>query len=165
MLARLSHAHLDLQWQEIGERIKSFQPPKGRCEVINNGSFTIIDDTYNANLESTIAAIDYLQAFSGNGQRIFVFGDMFELGDSSLEQHRNVGEKCNEAALSAVLTVGQETIATDRAITNTAFHRHFDNKDDLLSSLKNIVNKGDKVLVKGSRGMQMETIVKAILTI
>jgi len=156
---------LGLQWQEISERIKSFQPPKGRCEVKNNGSFTIIDDTYNANLESTIAAIDYLQAFSGNGQRIFVFGDMFELGDSSLEQHRNVGEKCNEAALSAVLTVGQETIATDRAITNTAFHRHFDNKDDLLSSLKNIVNKGDKVLVKGSRGMQMETIVKAILTI
>ena len=44
-----------------------------------------------------------------------------------------------------------------------AFHRHFDNKDDLLSSLKNIVNKGDKVLVKGSRGMKMETIVEAML--
>jgi len=155
---------LGLQWQEISEKIKSFQPPEGRCEVKNNGLFTIIDDTYNANLESTIAAIDYLQAFSGNGQRIFVFGDMFELGDSSLEQHRSVGKKCDEAELSAVLTVGQETIATDRAITNTEFHKHFDNKDDLLLSLKSIVNKGDKVLVKGSRGMQMETIVKDILT-
>jgi len=83
--------------------------------------------------------------------------------ETDKEQHRSVGKKCDEAALSAVLTVGQETIATDRAITNTEFHQHFDNKDDLLLSLKSIVNEGDKVLVKGSRGMQMETIVKAIL--
>ncbi|MDP6339456.1 MAG: UDP-N-acetylmuramoyl-tripeptide--D-alanyl-D-alanine ligase [Candidatus Marinimicrobia bacterium] len=154
---------LGIKWQNIKDRIASFQPPKGRCEVKNNGSITIIDDTYNANLESTVAAIDYLKAFSGNGNRIFVFGDMFELGASSFEQHRSVGEKCDEAELSAVLTVGNETISTDAAINEMDFHRHFENKDDLLSSLKSIINEGDKVLVKGSRGMEMETIVEAIL--
>jgi len=154
---------LELEWLDIRDKIASFQPPKGRCDVKNNGSITIIDDTYNANLESTIAAIDYLKAFSGNGQRIFVFGDMFELGEFSSEQHRNVGQKCDEAGLSAVFTVGNETIATDSAMTQTEFHRHFDNKDDLLSSLKSIINEGDKILVKGSRGMRMETIVEAML--
>lgn len=156
---------LGLSWGEIRENVASFQPPKGRCEVKNNGMITIIDDTYNANLESTVAAIDYLKAFSGNGQRIFVFGDMFELGDLSQDQHRRVGEKCNEAELSAVFTVGEETVTTDAIITYSEHHKHFDNKDDLLTSLKSIVKDGDKVLVKGSRGMKMETIVEAMLAV
>ena len=156
---------LGLSWGEIRENVASFQPPKGRCEVKNNGMITIIDDTYNANLESTVAAIDYLKAFSGNGQRIFVFGDMFELGDLSQDQHRRVGEKCNEAGLSAVFTVGEATVTTDAIITYSELHRHFDNKDDLLTSLKSIVKDGDKVLVKGSRGMKMETIVEAMLAV
>ena len=154
---------LDLEWDAIKDRIATFLPPKGRCEVINNGTFTIIDDTYNANLESTVAAIEYLKAFSGNGQRIFVFGDMFELGDSSIEQHQAIGQKCDEAELSAVLTVGSETIATDGAIRKTNFHQHFESKDDLLKSFNEIVRESDKVLVKGSRGMKMETIVEAML--
>ena len=156
---------LGLSWGEIRENIASFKPPKGRCEVKNNGMITIIDDTYNANLESTVAAIDYLKAFSGNGQRIFVFGDMFELGDLSQDQHRRVGEKCNEAELSAVFTIGEETVTTDAIITYSELHKHFDNKDDLLISLKSIVKDGDKVLVKGSRGMKMETIVEAMLAV
>ncbi len=154
---------LGLAWEAIIDRITTFQPPKGRCEVKNNGSIIIIDDTYNANLESAIAAIDYLNAFSGNGQRIFVFGDMFELGDSSIDQHKAVGEKCNEAALSAVYTVGTETIATNGAILDAAYNEHFDNKDALVDTLKDNIQDGDKVLVKGSRGMQMETIVEALL--
>lgn len=154
---------LGLSWEAIIDRISTFQPPKGRCEVKNNGSIIIIDDTYNANLESAIAAIDYLKAFSGNGQRIFVFGDMFELGDSSIDQHKAVGEKCNEAALSAVYTVGTETIATNGAILDVAYNEHFDNKDALVDALKDNIQDGDKVLVKGSRGMQMETIVEALL--
>jgi len=156
---------LGLSWGEIRENVASFQPPKGRCEVKNNGMITIIDDTYNANLESTVAAIDYLKAFSGNGQRIFVFGDMFELGDLSQDQHRRVGEKCNEAELSAVFTIGEETVTTDAIITYSEHHEHFDNKDDLLTSLKSIIKDGDKVLVKGSRGMKMETIVEAMLAV
>ena len=153
---------LGLEWDAIIDRVQTFIPPKGRCEVKNNGVITIIDDTYNANLESTIAAIDYLKAFSGNGQRIFVFGDMLELGDSSIEQHKTIGEKCNDSEISAVLTVGKETIATDGALL-IDFHRHFNHKDDLLESLNEIIKEGDKVLVKGSRGMKMETIVEALL--
>ena len=153
---------LGLGWDTIIDRIKTFIPPKGRCEVKNNGKITVIDDTYNANLESTIAAIDYLKAFSGNGQRIFVFGDMLELGDSSIEQHKTIGEKCNDSKIDAVLTFGKETIATDGALL-IDYHRHYNHKEDLLKTLSEIAKDGDKVLVKGSRGMKMETIVEMLL--
>ena len=153
---------LGLGWDTIIDRIKTFIPPKGRCEVKNNGKITVIDDTYNANLESTIAAIDYLKAFSGNGQRIFVFGDMLELGASSIEQHKTIGEKCNDSKIDAVLTFGKETIATDGALL-IDYHRHYNHKEDLLNTLSQIAKDGDKVLVKGSRGMKMETIVEMLL--
>ncbi len=154
---------LGVEWDNVIEKIQSFTPPFGRCQVKQFDDITVIDDTYNANLISSLAALDYLKAFSGNGRRIFVFGDMFELGDLSQDQHRRVGEKCNEAELSAVFTVGEETVTTDAIITYSEHHKHFDNKDDLLTSLKSIVKDGDKVLVKGSRGMKMETIVEAML--
>ena len=63
---------LEISWEAIKDRIMTFKPPKGRCEIRSNGKITIIDDTYNANVESTLAAIDYLKAFSGNENKIFI---------------------------------------------------------------------------------------------
>ena len=75
--------------------MKSFLPPKGRCYVTKINDITIIDDTYNANLTSTLAALEYLNAFSNDGRKIFVFGDMLELGKASKDQHSEVGMKCS----------------------------------------------------------------------
>ena len=154
---------LDISWEAIKDRIITFRPPKGRCEIKTNGKITIIDDTYNANVESTLAAIDYLKAFSGNGKRIFVFGDMLELGSSSEKQHRIIGEKCQKEELSAVFTFGNETIVAHEEMNESILHKHFDEKEALLSSLNDIISKGDKILVKGSRGMRMEEIVEEII--
>ena len=154
---------LDISWEAIKDRIITFRPPKGRCEIKTNGNITIIDDTYNANVESTLAAIDYLKAFSGNGKRIFVFGDMLELGSSSEEQHRIIGGKCQKEELSAVFTFGNETIVAHEEMNESILHKHFDEKESLLSSLSDIISKGDKILVKGSRGMRMEEIVGEII--
>ena len=60
-----------------------------------------------------------------------------------LKMTRKIGKKCNQVKISTVLTIGNETIATDDEIDHSIIHKHFDNKDDLLSSLKNIVNNGD----------------------
>ena len=154
---------LDISWEAIKDRIITFRPPKGRCEIKTNGKITIIDDTYNANVESTLAAIDYLKAFSGNGKRIFVFGDMLELGSSSGEQHRIIGGKCQKEELSAVFTFGNETVVAHEEMNESILHKHFDEKEALLSSLNDIISKGDKILVKGSRGMRMEEIVGEII--
>jgi len=157
--------HLGIDWKTFEAQVRSFQSPKGRCEVKQVNHITIIDDTYNANLMSTLAAIDYLKAFSGNGRRIFVFGDMFELGDESLSHHRKVGEHCSEVNLDAVFTTGDSTLETDNAINSNIFHKHFASKPELVSELKDWIKDGDKLLVKGSRGMSMESILEDLETI
>ena len=154
---------LDVEWEAIKDRVSTFSPPKGRCEVKNNGSYIIIDDTYNANLESTLAAIDYLSAFSGQGEKVFIFGDMLELGDVSREQHIAIGKKCDEMELSAVLTYGKETIATSESIKKVKINQHFDSKEELIDFLQKIIKSNDKILIKGSRGMRMETIIQGIM--
>ena len=156
-------SELGLSWEAIKDRILTSKPPKGRCEIKTNGQITVIDDTYNANVDSTIAAIDYLKAFSGNGKRIFVFGDMLELGDSSEDQHRIIGKKCQKEELSVVFTIGNETIVAHEEINNSILHKHFEQKESLLSNLNEIISEGDKILVKGSRGMRMEKIVELII--
>jgi len=154
--------HLGIGWDTFREKVKSFQAPKGRCEVKQMNDITIIDDTYNANLNSTLASIDYLKAFSGNGRRVLVFGDMFELGEGSMAHHRQIGEHCLDMELDAVFSTGTETTATDRALNDSVYHQHFDSKNDLLAALQKWITAGDKLLVKGSRGMAMETIIKGL---
>ena len=154
---------LGVEWDAIKDRIETFTPPKGRCEVKNNGSYIVIDDTYNANLESAVAALDYLNAFSGDGKKIFIFGDMLELGKLSEEQHIAVGKKCDEQNLSAVLTYGNQSLSTYKTINKVEINHHFDNKSKLIDFANEIVSSNDKVLIKGSRGMKMETIVEGLL--
>ena len=154
---------LNISWDLFRDRISTFQPPPGRCEIKKSKNMTFIDDTYNANVESTIAAIDYLTGFSGNGRRILIFGDMFELGDESKNQHIKVGQKCIESNLDYVFTVGTETLATHKSITNGPKNMHFETKEDLIKELKTEITDGDKILVKGSRGMAMETIIETLM--
>ena len=155
---------LDVDWKDVIERIQSFSPPSGRCQVKQFEDVTVIDDTYNANLISSLAALDYLKAFAGNGRRIFVFGDMFELGPTSHEQHRQVGEKCTELELDGVFTLGENTVYTDSVINNDIDHQHFESHDAMIDSLKEMVHSGDKILFKGSRGMAMEKVIKGVFT-
>jgi UDP-N-acetylmuramoyl-tripeptide--D-alanyl-D-alanine ligase len=155
---------LDVDWKDVKERIQSFSPPSGRCQVKQFEDVTVIDDTYNANLISSLAALDYLKAFAGNGRRIFVFGDMFELGPTSHEQHRQVGEKCTELELDGVFTLGENTVYTDSVINSGIDHQHFESHDAMIDSLKEMVHSGDKILFKGSRGMAMEKVIKGVFT-
>ncbi|MBL7013248.1 MAG: UDP-N-acetylmuramoyl-tripeptide--D-alanyl-D-alanine ligase [Candidatus Marinimicrobia bacterium] len=152
---------LGISWDTFRERIKTFTPPAGRCQVKQFNDITVIDDTYNANLSSSLAALDYLKAFSGNGRRIFVFGDMFELGKSSQKQHEKIGLKCSKIGLDAVYTIGDETVYTDKVISR-GFHQHFKAQESLIQALKNGLQSGDKVLIKGSRGMAMEKIISGV---
>ena len=156
---------LQVEWDAIEDRIHSFTPPKGRCEVKNNGSYIIIDDSYNANLESTLAALDYLNAFSGRGNKIFILGDMLELGTSSENQHREIAKKCNDININAIMTYGTETKITNKYVKESIYKKHFDNQSQLCEELKEIANKNDKILIKGSRGMKMENIVESLMGI
>ena len=156
---------IGLEWGRLTERIRSFKPPIGRCNVINKNNITIIDDTYNANLTSSLASLDYLKTFSKHGRKIFVFGDMYELGKSTKIQHRQVGIKCSELSLDLVFTIGEHTKNTNSALSGKIKNKHFSSKEELILTLKNEIQLGDIILLKGSRSMAMETIIEGIFKI
>ncbi len=144
------------------KRILTFNSPKGRCKVLTYNSITVIDDTYNANLDSCIAAIDYLIAFSGVGRNILVLGDMLELGGASIKQHEKLGLKCSQANVDAVFTIGNETSSTQSSINGIPINLHYNNSAELIKSLKSHLQENDKILFKGSRGMKMEKIISGV---
>ncbi len=120
---------------------------------------TLVDDTYNASVESVLAGIDALTAMGG--YKVLVFGDMKELGEESAAQHTRVGHHAREQGLDAVLTVGEQS----RHTADAAAGRHFDNKASLFEVLAQMINTHQEIsiLVKGARGSRMEDIVKMVV--
>jgi len=152
-----------VDWTTIQEKVLSFVPAYGRGVVRKYDNITVIDDTYNANYVSTLAAIEHLAQYQTTGRRIFVFGEMAELGNSSEEYHKKIGEKCVESNLDAVFTEGVNAFITDNVLDSIKFHKHFKNKEQLSKELINFMQDDDIILFKGSRSMEMEKIIKNVL--
>jgi UDP-N-acetylmuramoyl-tripeptide--D-alanyl-D-alanine ligase len=127
------------------------------------GGSIILDDTYNASPASTIAALNLLDDM--RGRKIAVLGDMLELGSYEAEGHRKVGRRAVEVA-SALVTVG----ALGRLIGEEALVCGMpgdsvwicETNEQAVERLKGLITAGDFVLIKGSRGVQMDTIVSAL---
>ncbi len=116
---------------------------------------TVIDDTYNANLRSVLTALDVLAL--RQGLRIFVFGDMVELGDWSEQHHREVGLAARDLGIDRVMTCGIDSENTARAFGYGA--KHYATHDALILDLVKHLDAETTVLVKGSRSSAMERIV------
>ncbi len=155
---------LGIGWPVIQESTIHFKPISGRSEVRKIHGMTIIDDTYNANLESTRTALDFLARFTSRGRKIFIFGDMFELGESAVEAHAQVGQACLETLPDTVFTVGELSAQTTEVASAKIPSFHFQTKEQLTDKLLQFCKPGDTLLVKGSRGMAMETIIQGLET-
>ena len=118
---------------------------------------TLIDDTYNANPESMRAAIDVLAHTPG--RRLLVLGDMGELGERAAACHAEAGEYARAAGIEQLLAFGHLSANTVAAFGAGA--RHFPRIEELLADIENRLAPDMTVLVKGSRFMQMERVVKA----
>ena len=153
---------IGLSESELKSKIQSFKTPKGRCSIKKINKVTVIDDSYNANLSSSLAALDYLNAFIVKGKKVFVFGDMFELGDKSTEQHRLIGQKCIDLKIDLVLTIGNHSKHTNLALNGSIKSKHYHSPDKLINYLKKSIKQDDILLFKGSRGMKMENIINKI---
>ncbi len=142
--------------------LETVVPVKGRVNVHQlTPKLTIIDDTYNANVESTKAAIDLLASYPS--ESIFVLGDFGELGNETAQYHREIGEFAAQKNIGSVLTVGVHSQHTSQV--PQANGHHFNEQQDLIDYLANTLNNMEKavtVLVKGSRSARMELVVKAI---
>ena len=120
----------------------------------------IIDDTYNANLRSVLTALEVLAARPG--RRIFVFGDMGELGSWSESHHHDVGVAAREHGIECLMTCGTSSEFTTKAFGKGA--THYDSQEALLHDLLTRLDADTTVLVKGSRSSAMEKIVRALMT-
>ncbi|MEI6091092.1 MAG: UDP-N-acetylmuramoyl-tripeptide--D-alanyl-D-alanine ligase [bacterium] len=130
----------------------------GRMLVEKVGGIYLINDCYNANPSSMAAAIESLDNIASTGQKIAVFGDMLELGDSSIEEHVAVIKLAQNVA-NTIILFGKEFEQAFYTMKNTENIRYYSSKDQLFIYLSKIVSGGDCVLVKGSRGTKMEEII------
>ncbi len=158
---------LGLTAGEIKEGLEDFKPVKGRMNILKTGKgINIIDDTYNANPDSMKAAINTLMSLKGNNRGILVAGDMLELGEYAESMHRNIGRIAAGSDIAKLYVTGQfaQTVATGAMDEDMDSRDIFTGtKEEILEGIKDRIGPGDWVLVKGSRGMTMETIVEGLL--
>jgi UDP-N-acetylmuramoyl-tripeptide--D-alanyl-D-alanine ligase len=157
----------------VTDMLPGFDDPEIQVRLLvldgPNGSM-LIDDTYNASAPSVLSALGLLEEIAP-GRRIAVLGDMRELGDESETQHRMVGRRAAEV-VDELITFGplarliadEAVRAQQEADTRLLRVRSFalDERDALIAYLLQEPVDGDVVLLKGSRGLEMERIVAAL---
>ena len=160
ILAAVTCAYqLKINPTKIKEGIENITPIPSRLELKEGKKrAAIIDDTYNANPSSFLSAIEVLNEFPG--KKILVIGDMAELGENSRIYHQELSRTIKESKINITLGLGKYTkeIITLLGRNNTWFR----SKDDLVKHLYACM-KGSTILVKGSRSMKMEEIVKKLI--
>ncbi|MCG8607411.1 hypothetical protein MJD09_20820, partial [bacterium] len=148
---------------KIKTALENVQVPGQRTQIYRRKGRVVIDDSYNANPESTLAALKLLQRTQTKGRRIFVFGDMLELGDLAPQEHTRIGEAAPAHEVDILLAFGPLSVHAVTAARKTNPNmtaRHFANKMELISTLQDTLQKDDILLVKGSRGMKMEKVLE-----
>ncbi len=149
---------LDVPLAAMAAGLTRYTGVKGRLQrKPAQGGATLIDDTYNANPESVRAAINVLA--QAPGKRVLVLGDMGELGDRAAACHAEIGTYARAAGVDQLLALGDLSAKTVSAFG--AGGRHCSSIETLLDGVEHMLAPGVTVLVKGSRFMQMERVVKA----
>ncbi len=156
-------AHLGMDAHIIKTQIESFQLPSGRGNILQFQNIMVINDSYNANLESACTGINNLTSLSEGKRKIAVIGDMLELGELEKDHHQTLGKYLSEKKVDAVFAFGELTRHTIKAMNGAAmFHQYYADKASLLTDLKAFISEGDIIYVKGSRGMKMEEIITGL---
>lgn len=149
---------------DIAKALAGFHSTNMRMELKKANGFTIVSDCYNANPSSTKMALQTIGNMKVN-RRIAILGDMLELGAHTDVMHQEMGAMVPEMNFDVLLTVGEKAklyVKGAKAKGMKSAYR-FENVQDLISELTEIVSEGDVLLIKGSRGMHMEQVVDAML--
>jgi UDP-N-acetylmuramoyl-tripeptide--D-alanyl-D-alanine ligase len=145
--------HFDMDDNKILNAIAAYEPDNSRSQIIKKGKTTIILDAYNANPDSMKVALDNLA--EQNGNTMAILGDMNELEDSN-SQHMEILAYTKKVGIKQVLTVGQKF----GRVADPDYH--FQSKDDLEGELKKMDFNNSTVLLKASRSIKLESILKSI---
>jgi UDP-N-acetylmuramoyl-tripeptide--D-alanyl-D-alanine ligase len=152
-----------LSWSQIADSFEKFVAPPMRWEQTEAGGVTFINDAYNANPVSMLAAIRTFREMAVPGRKWLVLGDMLELGPTEREEHLAIGRSLAGEAWAGLITVGRlgAHIAVGALSAGLPVDKAFtcETLDSSIDILKKYVAPGDAVLVKASRGKHLDEVV------
>jgi len=150
---------------EIKAALETYRTFPMRFEVTRKEGITIINDSYNANPASMRESVNELMRLSGSKRSVAVLGDMRELGEFSEDEHRAVGKMIYERGVDIFIAVGARMrLAAEECMKKKGRKAvyHFTDVHDARQHIMSILEKGDTVLIKGSRSMSMESLMEEI---
>jgi UDP-N-acetylmuramoyl-tripeptide--D-alanyl-D-alanine ligase len=145
--------------------LESVTPAPWRMDLMRTGTGgVIVNDAYNANPASTAAALRALALVDTGGRHVAVLGDMRELGEHSVDEHARIGRLAAELAVDLVVAVGDETgPLADAAAAGSVAVTRVPDAASAIDAVRALVAPGDAVLVKGSRAVGLEDVVRALV--
>lgn len=159
---------LGLRIEDFAQAMETLPPVSMRAEVLHIGTLTVLNDCYNANPASMKNALSTLAQLDSGQQRrrVFICGDMAELGQHAERLHTELGETIVQAGINVLLAVGKLTkIAAQAARANAGYELQVRYFTDAISACKNLhefVDDYDIILVKGSRTARLEMVVEKL---
>ena len=141
---------------DIKEAIENYVASNNRSQIIKTNANTILLDAYNSNPMSLEKAIQNLDNIK-HENKVMILGDMFELGEETIIEHKKIIAQCLNSGVSHVYLVGK----IFNAVNNTKY-TSFDNTIDLIELLNTQAIKDAFILIKGSRGMKLEKVVDCL---
>lgn len=153
----------DLNLVEISESLLEYEPPDGRLKMIKGiKKSLVLDDSYNASPIATAAALQTLADLPAN-RKIAVLGDMRELGDYSKEAHKSIGKLAGEI-VDFLICVGPESKFVAETAKKILKEKvlFFDSSEEAKKPIKEMIEEGDLILVKGSHAIGLEKVIEEI---
>jgi len=153
-------AELGLERTQIERGLADCKPAKMRLQIWESNGVRVLDDAYNANADSMLAALQTLQELPCKGRRVAVLGDMDELGAHSEAAHEEVGRRAAELGIGQLFAVGTMAPAMARGARRAGLTRVFEFPDVLsaAAAVKQFIRNGDLLLLKASRAARLEQI-------
>jgi UDP-N-acetylmuramoyl-tripeptide--D-alanyl-D-alanine ligase len=152
---------LGLNSKQIRQGLESVQAVSGRLQPVESiKTLNVYDDSYNANPQSVIAAAEFLAAQPGSNW--LVLGDMGELGEDEVLLHKAVGRAARRLGIDRILATGR--LSQNTVKTFGSGGQWYENIDSLIEELQRSATEDTNILVKGSRFMEMERVVKALIS-
>jgi len=164
LLAMAAGVELGLSRAEIERGLSECQPPKMRMQLWESNGIRVLDDAYNANADSMLAALQTLQDLPCKGRRVAVLGDMAELGAHSEAAHLEVGRRAAEAGVGQLFAIGKMAAITAKGARDAGLNRVFEFADpeSAASAVKSFLKPGDVVLLKASRAARLERVAEVL---
>jgi UDP-N-acetylmuramoyl-tripeptide--D-alanyl-D-alanine ligase len=164
ILAIALGAELGLTRDEIQRGLTECKPAKMRLQLSEENGVRVLDDSYNANADSVLAALQTLAELPCKGRKVAVLGDMAELGSHTEAAHREIGRRAAELGVGQLFTVGRMGAVTAQAARDAGLARvmEFPDVEAAAGVVRNFVKPGDLLLLKASRVARLERIAEQL---